>query len=256
VRRILYAGDSTVTFNKFDTYPQTGLSQGLLLYLKDDVFLRSFAVNGRSTKSFLEEGRLTEMEACLQEGDLFLIQFGHNDEKKEDPKRYAAPFGAYQENLKVMIDAAREKKALPVLITPVARRLFDGRGAFLGGSHGEYPEAMKRLAEREKVPVIDLNSWSEAYLRQVGDLGSRPMYVYPKDNSHLTYFGAAVMAEFLAKELWKLGGPYAEVLLPLRAGCGELSTGESGTEERSTMGSDHGMDTLLGAAFLEEKDER
>lgn len=210
--RVIYAGDSTVAFNKFDTYPQTGLSQGLLLYLKDDVFLRSFAVNGRSTKSFIDEGRLREIDDYLLEEDLFLIQFGHNDEKKEDPSRYAEAYGAYQENLRSMIGVARRHGALPVLITSVARRLFDENGRFLGGSHGDYPEAMRLLARQEGVPCIDLNGRSEAYLEALGDLASRSLYVYPKDNSHLSYQGAVVYAGMIAEGLRDLGAPYDHFL--------------------------------------------
>ena len=216
MQRIIYAGDSTVTFNKIGDYPQAGLSQGLPLYLKDDVFVWSFAVNGRSTKSFLDEGRLQKVEEILAKDDLFLIQFGHNDEKQQDPARYAAAFGAYQENLKIMIDAARKHEAKPVLITSLARRLFDEGGCFLGGSHGDYPEAMRQLAEREGVPCIDLNRESEAYLKAVGDFASRPMYVYPKDNSHLTYHGAVIFAGMIAEGLRGLGAPYDLVLLPLQ----------------------------------------
>lgn len=216
MQRIIYAGDSTVTFNKIQEYPQAGLSQGLPLYVRDDVFVWSFAVNGRSTKSFLDEGRLQNIERILAKGDFFLIQFGHNDEKKQDPARYAAPFGDYQKNLKVMIDAARKYEALPVLVTPLARRLFDEGGHFLGGSHGDYPEAMRRLAEREGVPCIDLNRESESYLERVGDFASRLMYVYPKDNSHLSYHGVVIFAGMIAEGLRKLGAPYDQVLLPLR----------------------------------------
>ena len=218
--RIGYIGDSTVTFNKMNTYPQAGLSQGLLLYLKDDVFLRSFAVNGRSTKSFIDEGRLDVVEAWLEPGDFLFIQFGHNDEKQNDPSRYAAPFGAYQDNLRSMIGVARKKGATPLLITPMARRLFSPEGEFLGGSHGEYPSAMKQVAREEKVACIDLNMASEAYLAVVGDYASRPMFVYPKDNSHMTNLGAAVMAGFLADGLRRLGEPFSKLLVP-KEGAGE-----------------------------------
>ena len=211
--RILYLGDSTVTFNKFDTYPQTGLSQGLLLYLKDEVLLYSHAVNGRSTKSFIDEGRLLKVENDLMAGDLCLIQFGHNDGKKEDPARYCAPFGAYQENLGKMAAVARARGALPVFITPVARRYFDNNGRFLFGSHGEYPKAMKEVAGREHVPCIDLTDRTERWLEQVGDLASRPLYVYPKDNTHLSYHGAVTFAGFLAEGLRALGKPYQDYLL-------------------------------------------
>lgn len=249
MQRIFYAGDSTVTFNKIDTFPQAGLSQGLLLYLRDDVFLRSFAVNGRSTGSFLAEGRLSEIEERLSEGDVFLIQFGHNDEKKEDPCRYCEPYGAYQENLKRMIDAAKKKGALPVLVTPMARRLFDEAGHFLGGSHGDYPEAMRELANREMVPCIDLNAKSERFLEQVGDYGSRRWFVYPKDNSHLTHEGAAVMAGFLAEGLRDLGEPYVSLFCSVDAQEAQALGKNLGAKEKAEMAAS------VEAAFQDEKSE-
>ena len=214
MKRIIYLGDSTVTWNHIATYPQTGLSQGLLWYLKDDVFVRSFAVNGRSTKSFIEQGRLQEAETYIQEGDFVFIQFGHNDQKQSDPLRYADPYGAYQENLKRMADTAKGKGAYPVILSPIARRLFDNEGNFLPGSHGEYPKAAQELAEREHIPFIELTRKSEQYLTKLGDFASRPLYVYPKDNSHLQVHGAVVMAGFIADGLMALGAPYSDLLVP------------------------------------------
>ena len=217
MKRILYLGDSTVTWNHIATYPQTGLSQGLLWYIRDDVFLRSFAVNGRSTKSFIDQGRLAEAEACMQEGDIVLIQFGHNDQKQSDPLRYADPYGLYQDNLKRMADTAKAKGAYPVILSSIARRLFDAKGNFLPGSHGEYPRAAKELAERENIPFIELTEKTEEYLAKLGDFASRPLYVYPRDNSHLQVHGAVVMAGFIADGLLALGSPYSDVLVPRNA---------------------------------------
>lgn len=213
ISRILYAGDSTVTFNKIDSYPQTGMSQALLLYLKEEVQLRSFARNGRSTKSFLAEGRLEAIEKEIRPGDLLLVQFGHNDEKKEDPNRYTCPETDFQENLLKFAQTAKEHGAQAVFITPIARRLFDANGNFLPGSHGAYPEAVKRAAERAGVPVIDLTAITEDYLAGVGDLWSRPLFVWPKDNTHLKYEGAVMMAGFLCRELKKLGEPYESLFI-------------------------------------------
>ncbi len=213
MERIIYAGDSTVTFNKIATYPQTGLSQGLSLYLKDDVFVRSFAINGRSTKSFIDEGRFQQVDDYLQKGDFLFIQFGHNDEKVQDKDRYTRPFNEFQDNLKAFIEMARRHEAKPVILTPIARRLFDEAGKFMPGSHGEYPKAALELAEREGVPAIDLTTVSENYLMTVGDFPSRRLYVYPKDNSHLVMEGAMVMAGFIADGLLKLGSPYSDLLV-------------------------------------------
>lgn len=209
---IYYIGDSTVQFNKIDTYPQTGMSQVLSLFTAEGITVHPHGKNGRSTKSFLEEGRFEPVKAALSEGDFLLIQFGHNDEKHQDPSRYTEPFGAYQENLRYFIAQARKKGAYPVLITPIARRLFDEQGRFRPGSHGEYPEAVRRVGALEQVPVADLTALTEAYLAELGDEASRPLFVWPKDNTHLKPEGAVKMVSFLCEELRKFGKPYSELL--------------------------------------------
>lgn len=208
---VFYMGDSTVAFNKIDSYPQTGMSQGLARYVKDDVIIRPFGKNGRSTKSFIDEGWFEQVCRVLGEGDILIIQFGHNDEKP-DEARHTEPFGGYQENLLRFINAARAVGAHPVLVTPIARRLFDSDGTFMPGSHGQYPEAMRQLGQREGVPVADLTAITEGYLAQVGDLPSKPWFMWPKDNTHLKPEGAVIMAGFLASELKKMGSPYADIL--------------------------------------------
>lgn len=208
---IFYAGDSTVKFNKISTYPQTGISQAMLWYLKDSVEMKSFAQNGRSTKSFIDEGRLALIEKEMKKGDFLFIQFGHNDEK-DDPKRHTDPDTTFSENLLRFIKAARDKGAYPVLITPIARRLFNDQGNFLPGSHGAYPEAMKRTAKKAGVPVIDLTSATENYLLAVGDLASKAYFMWPKDNTHLKPEGAVLMAGFLCQGLKTLGAPYSALL--------------------------------------------
>lgn len=209
--KIFYAGDSTATFNKISAYPQTGISQAMLLYLKDGIEMRSFARNGRSTKSFLDEERLALIEREMGKGDFLFIQFGHNDEK-DDPGRHTDPDTTYQENLMKFIHSAREREAFPVLITPIARRLFDENGVFLPGSHGAYPDAVKKTGAAAGVPVINLTSITEKYLAAAGDTASKAWFMWPKDNTHLKPEGAVLMAGFLCRELEKLGSPYSDLL--------------------------------------------
>ena len=209
---IYYIGDSTVQFNKIDTYPQTGMSQVLSLFTAEGVTVHPHGKNGRSTKSFLEEGRFEPVRQSLSKGDFLLIQFGHNDEKIQDPSRYTQPFGEYQENLRYFIGEARKKGAYPVLITPIARRLFDEKGAFRPGSHGEYPEAMRQLGKQEQVPVADLTALTESYLAELGDEASKPLFVWPVDNTHLKPEGAVKMVSFLCEQLWQFGKPYSDLL--------------------------------------------
>lgn len=222
---IYWAGDSTVQYNDITTYPQTGIGQVFHLFLKPEVKVLNFAKNGRSTKSFIDEGRLAAIEEQITEGDFLFIQFGHNDEKKADPARYTDPFGQYMVNLERFVNAAREKKAYPVLITPLERRCF-AEGNQLGvGEHSDYVAAMKQAAENLEVPLIDLYSMSREKLRKAGAEKTKDWYmhlpkdVYPShpegltDNTHLKYEGAVVYGGCIAAGLKKLGGRYSELLL-------------------------------------------
>lgn len=208
---IYYIGDSTVAVNKIHTYPQTGMAQALPLYLKEGVQVVSLAKNGRSTKSFLDEGRFVPAQQRMQAGDFLFIQFGHNDEK-EDPARHTDAEGSFRVNLRYFIREARSRGAQPLLITPIARRLFDEQGNFRPGSHGAYPEAVRMVGAEENVPVADLTALTEAFLSQLGDALSKPLFVWPKDNTHLKVEGAVQMAGFLAQELARLGAPYDALL--------------------------------------------
>ena len=222
---IYWAGDSTVQYNDITTYPQTGIGQVFHLFLKPEVKVLNFAKNGRSTKSFIDEGRLAAIEEQITEGDFLFIQFGHNDEKKADPVRYTDPFGQYMVNLERFVNVAREKKAYPVLITPLERRCF-AEGNQLGvGEHSDYVAAMKQAAENLDVPLIDLYSMSREKLRKAGAEKTKDWYMHlPKDvylshpegltdNTHLKYEGAVVYGGCIAAGLKKLGGRYSELLL-------------------------------------------
>lgn len=225
-RRIFWAGDSTVQTNNITTYPQTGIGQVFSLYIKEDIAVCNHAKNGRSTKSFLDEGRLEPIAAEIGEGDYLFIQFGHNDEKIQDPARYTDPFGVYMGNLKLFIDTARTRGAKPVLITPLERRCF-ADGKHLGaGEHGDYVAAMKETAKQEKVPLIDLYSMSRAEMEKAGAEESLKWFMHLKpgeypscpegkeDNTHLKYEGAVRFAGLVAQGLKELGGEYSELLLP------------------------------------------
>ncbi len=99
-----------------------------------------------------------------------------------------------------------------MLITPIARRLFDGNGAFRPGSHGAYPDAVRQVRKEEGVMVADLTAVTEAYLPMLGDEPSKPLFMWPKDNTHLKPEGAVRMAGFLCGELRRFGSPYSNIL--------------------------------------------
>lgn len=219
---IHWIGDSTVHFNRIDTWPQCGMGQVLELYLHPGVTVYDHAVNGRSTKSFWDEGRFEPIRQALKPGDFLFIQFGHNDEKDYDPTRYTT-LEEFQSNLLRYARLAQAVGALPVLITPVTRRRFDGKT--LIHSHGLYPQAARELAQREDLPLIDLTTASWEDVEHLGDQASRAYYMnfgpglYPNypdgdsDDTHLRYEGAVHFAGMVADGLGKLGGPYAQLLL-------------------------------------------
>lgn len=148
----------------------------------------------------------------MRPGDFLLIQFGRNGEKA-DPARHTDPERAYTENLSYFIRCTREAEAYPVLITSIARRLFDEADNFLPGSHGAYPQAMRELGAKLEVPVADLTAVAEEYLSHVGDAPSKPWFMWPKDNAHLKFDGAVIIAGFLAQEPKRMGAPYSEFVL-------------------------------------------
>lgn len=225
IHTIFWAGDSTVKQNDFTSFPQTGIGQGLPLYLKREVQIRNFAQNGRSTKSFITEGRLQAIEKLIEEDDFLLIQFGHNDEKP-DEERHTEPFTTFKENLKQYIKVAIDHKAHPVLITPLYRRLFKEDGSLVEDTHLNYPDAMIELGKELTIPVIDLCAISKELIQKTGDEKSKKWFMhlepmeypnYPEgkmDNTHLRYDGAVTFAGIIAEELRKLGGRYADLLLP------------------------------------------
>lgn len=220
MKKIVWVGDSTVAHNGADTFPQTGIGQEFDRYCKREYAVFDFGKNGASSKSFYDKGLFAPALAVLEEGDFLFIQFGHNDEKpKED--RHTDPFTTYQEYLMRYVNAAREKGAVPVLITPLSRRLFTPQGQ-IENSHGDYPRAVRELSSQ--AAVVDLTEKSRVLYEKTGEPDSRKWFMYfpagtyekypkdMKDNTHLHYEGAVKMAGLVAEGLRELGGIYADIL--------------------------------------------
>ena len=224
MRHIFWAGDSTVACNKFNTFPQTGIAQAFDRYTKEDVVIYNHAVNGRSTKSFIDESRLAPIYDEITKGDFLFIQFGHNDEKINDPSRYTDPHGEFVTNLGKFVNVARNKGAYPLFITSVERRLFDENGKLKPSEHTEYVKGMKEAAEKFDVPVVDLFTMSRDFLEKTGDEASKIYYMNlapgeatwaPEgkiDNSHLKYEGAMLYAGMIAKGLLKFEEVYSSLI--------------------------------------------
>ena len=206
-------GDSTMCDYGPELAPRTGWGQALRT-LVSDAFVQNCAFSGRSSKSFIDEGRLDAIIPCLRPGDLLLIQFGHNDEKP-DAERATRPKDTYPQYLSRYIDAALAHGAQPVLLTSIARRRFDERGELVS-THGAYPDAMRALAARRGVPLLDMERETEALLRELGPEGSRALFNwqapghpnYPdgiQDDTHLCLTGAVRLAQLALSLMQGIG---------------------------------------------------
>ncbi len=205
-------GDSTMANKKQEVFPETGWGQVLDQYFNETVIINNHAVNGRSTKSFIDEGRWKVVVDSLKAGDYVFIQFGHNDQKIKDSTRYTVPFESYADNLKKFITESREKGAVPILFTSIVRRKF-GDDRKLNDTHGDYPIAARKVAQELNVPLIDLQIITEKWINNLGDEASKKMFLwiapnekYPdgrKDDTHLSVEGANMVAQFAVQEIKK-----------------------------------------------------
>ncbi|MBD0842499.1 rhamnogalacturonan acetylesterase [Streptomyces sp. TRM68416] len=202
-RTLYLAGDSTAAQKYADAAPETGWGMALPFLLHKGLRVSNHAVNGRSSKSFVDEGRLDVVLGALRPGDLLLIQFGHNDEKTADPTRYTEPWTTYQDHLRLYVDGARSRGARPVLATSVERRKFDAGGT-AQPTHGDYPAAMRALAEEEGVALLDIQALSLALWQELGAEETKKYFNWTateQDNTHFNPPGAIAVARLVAREL-------------------------------------------------------
>lgn len=202
-RTLYIAGDSTAAQKYADAAPETGWGMALPFLLQRRMKVANHAVNGRSSKSFVDEGRLEVILSSIRPGDLLIVQFAHNDEKATDPSRYTDPWTTYQEYLRRYVEGARARGARPVLATAVERRRFDADGRAVP-SHGEYPAAMRALAEEEQVALLDIQALSLALWQELGAEETKTYFNWTateQDNTHFNPPGAIAVARLLAREL-------------------------------------------------------
>jgi DNA sulfur modification protein DndE len=220
---IFLIGDSTMANKPTDDNPERGWGQLLPGYLNDEVEIQNHAVNGRSTKSFINEHRWDTVMSRLKAGDYVLIQFGHNDSKLEDSTRSAPARTLYKQNLERFIADIRSKGAYPVLITPVMRRKFDEAGKFID-QHGDYPAVVKEVGALTNTAVIDLHKSSETLIVKEGVEDSKRFFLNipakhfknykgkEEDNTHFSEYGAASMASLVCQSIKEQDLPLAKYL--------------------------------------------
>jgi lysophospholipase L1-like esterase len=211
--KIFIAGDSTASIKERKAYPETGWGMPFVYFWDSTVTVVNRAKNGRSTKSFITEGLWQSIMDEAGEGDYVLIQFGHNDEVPTK-KTYTAE-EEFRNNLIKYVKDSRSKKAIPILLTPVARRKFDSTG-HIQETHEVYSNLVREVATQQKVTLIDMDEKSKALLQQFGSENSKWLFMqlqpgehpnYPdgrNDNTHFNELGARLMAEIVLKEVREL----------------------------------------------------
>ena len=207
---IWMCGDSTMSIKEKKAYPETGWGMPFVYFWDSTVTIENLAKNGRSTSSFRNEGLWQIVLDKAAEGDYVFIQFGHNDEVPTK-KTYTTEV-EFKNNLKQYVIEARGKKAIPILLTPMARRKFDANGK-IEGTHDVYSQIVRDVAKEEKVVLFDMDKITQQLYQQFGVEQSKLLFMqlkpnehpnYPEgrdDNTHFNELGARLIAQSVLTEI-------------------------------------------------------
>jgi lysophospholipase L1-like esterase len=206
-------GDSTASIYTADLYPRTGWAQPLQDYFAPAcATIQDKALSGRSSKSFYDEGSWTPVRDALRAGDYVLIQFGHNDEKTDDPTRYTDPATTYPQYLSMYVDDTRARGATPILLTSINRNKW-ASATTLSDTHGAYPPAVRQLAAARQVSLVDATALTKVYFERIGMAATTALFMdlapgqfpnYPDgntDDTHLQEKGARTIAQMVLADL-------------------------------------------------------
>lgn len=215
---VYLAGDSTV--QTYDEYwkPEAGWGQMIPRFFTEQVIFKNHAIGGRSSKTFITEGRMDEVLRAIKPGDYFMVQFGHNDATISVPERYAS-VPDYKNYLKTYVNGTRQRGATPILITPMGRRSFDAATGKFNVSFPEYVQGMKEVAQELNVSLVDLSTLSIAYYDSIGPEASKSVFLHVEpgiynawpagaaDDTHFQEYGAIQLARMLSVAIEELNLP-------------------------------------------------
>lgn len=231
-------GDSTMANKSLDKENQErGWGQMLPIYLEGAIKVENHAVNGRSSKSFIDEGRWEKVYNSIKSGDYVIIQFGHNDEKIKDAKRYTVPGESFDDNLKKFVTETREKGGTPILMNAIVRRNFPKNGEVpedaddqrktwkdnfdqyptegdvLVDTHGAYLDSPRNVAEEMGVVFVDMNKLTHNMVQTLGTDLSKDIYMWIPagkyefcpggriDNTHLNVLGGILVSRLAVDDI-------------------------------------------------------
>ncbi|WP_407430379.1 rhamnogalacturonan acetylesterase [Arcticibacter sp.] len=214
---VYLAGNSTVVNQEEEPWASWG--QMIPRFFKPGLAIANHAESGLSLGSFIASRRLEKILTVIKPGDYVFVEFGHNDEKEKGPDD--GPYKSYTERLKLFSKEIRAMKGNLVILTPTARRSFDATGMMVN-SHGEYPDAARKVAAEEGVPLIDLTALTTRMYEALGPEGSKSAFViYPEqnlnDNTHFNPYGAYQIAKMVAQEIRGQNLPIAKYLVDMPA---------------------------------------
>lgn len=223
---VYIAGDSTAQTYRAGYHPQAGWGQTLPGFFTPNVTVANHAIGGRSSRSFIEQGRLAAIHQAIRPGDYLCVQFGHNDATVSNPERYTSP-ADYKEYLRDdYIRATRARGATPVVVTPVSRRSYNTSTGEFNVSFPAYVDAARAVAAEERAPLVDLSELSRVFLTKLGADASKGLFLwlapgqYPnfpngvQDNTHFQTKGATEMSRLVAKAVSGLGLPLSGEVIP------------------------------------------
>ena len=217
---VFLCGNSTVVDQEQEPWASWG--QMITRWFDERVVIANYAESGLSATTFLAQLRLDKILSQLRKGDYVICEFGHNDEKEK--RAGDGAWYSYSRNLKIFADRVREKGGDIIFVTPTARRFFHDDQKTLRNTHGDYPEAMRTVARREDVPLIELNGMTHTFYEALGFEGSKRALVHypantfpdqPKalaDNTHFNPFGAWEVAKMIVMGLKQMDSPLVQYL--------------------------------------------
>ncbi|MCR4853433.1 MAG: rhamnogalacturonan acetylesterase [Prevotella sp.] len=213
---VFLCGNSTVVDQESDPWASWG--QMITRWFDDKIAISNHAESGLTARTFLGSNRLDKILSMMRPGDYVVCEFGHNDEKEHRPGD--GPWYHYIYNLKIFVDRVREAGGHIIFCTPTQRRAFDEEThSCILNTHGDFPAAMRMVAEREQVPLIDLNAMSKSFFETLGfEDSKRALVHYPAntfpgqekalaDNTHFNPYGAYQMAKMVVMGMKELNIP-------------------------------------------------
>jgi lysophospholipase L1-like esterase len=206
VPTLYIAGDSTSTDQPGEPFNSWG--QMLTRFFKPEIAIANHGESGESLKSYIGEKRLAKVMSVLRPGDYLFIQMGHNDQKERGEG--VGAFTTYKADLERFVAEARQHGATPVVITSMNRMTFDADGK-IANSLGDYPEAVRRVAREQNVPLIDLNVMSKTLYEAIGPGNARRLFA-GNDTTHHSDYGSYELAKCVVEGIRASGLPLAKMV--------------------------------------------